>query len=186
MGSTTIPLKKDEYKEMINTIRTGYNKRKPNERVAAALTIEANLGLRIGEILKLRFSDIIKDGDRYRLDIVEQKTGKKRTFTVPFVIYQYLENYCLKNKISKDEVIFPISVRQVQYVTKRAAEYLEYKNVSTHSFRKFFADEIYKENNYDIELVQHLLQHSSTAITQRYLKVEKKVDTALANHVCIP
>ena len=31
-------------------------------------------------------------GDRYRLEIVEQKTGKHRAFTVPLVIAQYVEN----------------------------------------------------------------------------------------------
>ena len=32
--------------------------------------------------------------------------------------------------------------------------------------------EIYKNNGYDITLVQQLLQHSSAAITQRYIGIE--------------
>ena len=41
-----------------------------NNRIATALVIQANLGLRIGDILNLRLQDIIRDGDRYRLNIM--------------------------------------------------------------------------------------------------------------------
>ena len=58
---------------------------RPNERAATALVLEGNLGLRISDILKLRPCDIVKDGDRYRLEITEQKTGKRRVFTVPLL-----------------------------------------------------------------------------------------------------
>ena len=69
------------------------------------VVLEGNLGLRISDILSLRLSDIVRDGDRYRLEITEQKTKKKRVFTVPLVIQQYIENYCLKNGIEKTERI---------------------------------------------------------------------------------
>jgi len=52
---------------------TGFH---PNERVATALVLEGNLGIRISDILALRPCDIVRDGDRYRLEIVEKKTGK--------------------------------------------------------------------------------------------------------------
>ena len=68
--------------------------------------LEENLGLRISDILSLRLSDIVRDGDRYRLEITEQKTKKKRVFTVPLVIQQYIENYCLRNGIGKSRKDF--------------------------------------------------------------------------------
>lgn len=58
-------------------MRKGSSFFKPNERIATCLVLEANLGLRISDILNLKMSDIIKDGDRYRLDITEKKTSKK-------------------------------------------------------------------------------------------------------------
>ena len=73
----------DQYTNLIRTIKTGGHGFRANPRIAAVLTAEANLGIRIGDVLKLRLSDIIVDGGRYRLNIVEEKTGKKRTFTVP-------------------------------------------------------------------------------------------------------
>ena len=167
----TIALTKEQYKNIINAMRTGSTFFKPNERVATCLVLEANLGLRISDILNLRMSSIVKDGDRYRLDIIEQKTSKKRTFTVPLPIYQYIQIYCMKNKIKENEIIFKMGERNVQQYIKKVSDYLGYKNISTHSFRKFFATEIYLNNKYNIILVQQLLQHSSPSITQRYIGI---------------
>ena len=135
--------------------------------MSTALVLEGNLGIRISDILKLRLCDIVRDGDRYRLSIVEQKTGKERVFTVPLVIRQYMENYALRNGIKPTELLFPISERAIQKQLKIVCDYLGYDGISTHSFRKWYATEIYKANGYDISLVQRLLQHSSAAITQR-------------------
>ena len=184
MNRKTKALTEEQYKELIQTIRSGFLGTRPNEKVATALVIEANLGLRIGDVLRLKLSDIVPDGDRYRLDITEQKTGKQRTFTVPYQIYMYLENYCLRNGIDQNARIFPFTERLVQIILCRAAEYLGYQDISTHSFRKFFATSIYLNNDYDIVLVQQLLQHSSTAITQKYIGVEpKRIQDALEKQI---
>ena len=89
-------------------MREGFCGCRPNERIATALVLEGNLGLRISDILSLRLSDIVRDGDRYRLEITEQKTKKKRVFTVPLVIQQYIENYCLRNGIEKTAIILDL------------------------------------------------------------------------------
>ena len=51
-------------------------------------------------------------------------------------------------------------------------DYLGCEGISTHSFRKWYATEIYNANGFDIALVQRLLQHSSAATTQRYIGIE--------------
>ena len=93
MNKRTIALTTEQYKEIIQTMREGFCGCRPNERIATALVLEGNLGLRISDILSLRLSDIVRDGDRYRLEITEQKTKKKRVFTVPLVIQQYPCSY---------------------------------------------------------------------------------------------
>lgn len=125
----------------------------------------------------------MRDGDRYRLEIVEQKTGKHRVFTVPLVIAQYIENYCLRNGLRRDEPLFPITERAIQKQLKLVCDYLGFDGISTHSFRKWYATEIYKANGYDIALVQRLLQHSSAAVTQRYIGIEpQRIEAAIQNH----
>lgn len=173
----------EEYNQIIDTMRTGFSGCRPNNRIATALIIEANLGIRISDILKLRLSDIVKESNRYRLNIVEQKTKKSRNFTVPVEIYQYIKIYCLENGIRDDEIIFPITERAVQKQLKIVTDWLELDNVSTHSFRKFFATQVYQNNDYNIVLVQQLLQHSSPAITQRYIGISSKdIEAALNKH----
>ena len=139
--------------------------------------------MRISDILRLRLCDIVRDGDRYRLAIVEQKTGKERVFTVPLVIQQYLENYCLRNGIGRSERLFPITERAVQKQLALVCDYLGYEGISTHSFRKWYATEIYTNSGYDIALVQRLLQHSSAATTQRYIGIEpQRIEQAIEGH----
>ena len=150
MNKKTKTLTTEEYKEIIQTMQEGFSGCRPNERIATALVLEGNLGLRISDILKLRPRDIVRDGDRYRLEIIEQKTGKRRVFTVPLVIQQYIENYCLRHSIRRDDLIFPITERAVQKQLHIVCDYLGFEGISTHSFRKWYATEIYKENGYDM------------------------------------
>lgn len=189
----TLTLTEENYKKIIETMKSGFiyqdqdgqEKRfNPNNKIATALVIEANLGLRISDILALRLKDIVKDGNRYRLDISEQKTGKIRNFTVPGEIYRYLENYTLKNNIKATARIFNVTERAVQKQLKIVADYLGLTGIGTHSFRKFFATQVYISNGYNIELVRTLLQHSNSAITQRYIGIQQKdVEEALNKHI---
>ena len=183
MNKKTKALTTEQYKEIIQTMKEGFCGCRPNERIATALVLEGNLGLRISDIVKLRPCDIIRDGDRLRLEIVEQKTGKRRVFTVPLVIAQYVENYCLRNGIGREALIFPITERAVQKQLAIVCDYLGFEGISTHSFRKWYATEIYKSSGYDIVLVQRLLQHSSAAVTQRYIGIEQqRIEAAIEGH----
>lgn len=112
----TRALSGEELNLVIRTLRSSFKyidkngKKKEfrsNQRIATILLLQANLGLRIGDVLALRLNSIIKDGERYRLDIIEQKTGKKRVFTVPLEIHNYIRLYCYENNIKETAKIFP-------------------------------------------------------------------------------
>lgn len=174
----------EQYDKIIETIREGFPNHFPNNRIATILVVQANLGLRVGDVLNLKLNDIIKDGNRYRLDIVEEKTTKKRTFTVPTEVFNYIKMYTLENGIKPTAKIFPLTVRAVQKHLKACCDYLGYTNISTHSFRKYFATEIYINNQFDVRLVQKLLQHSSIVTTQRYIGIsDERTEKALSNHI---
>lgn len=181
-----VALTNEQYNTIISTIKNGTAAFRANARIAAVLTAEANLGMRIGDILRLRLSDIIKDGGRYRLNIVEEKTGKRRTFTVPAEVYGFLREYAARNGIADNDLLFPICAYAVQKHLKKVCDYLGYKNVSTHSFRKWYATDIYNASGHDIVLVQHLLQHSSPNTTRRYIGIsDEKIEEAINRHVNI-
>ena len=186
MNKKTVALTTEQYCEIIHTMKQGFTGCRPNARVATALVLEANLGLRISDIVRLRLADIVRDGERYRLSIVEQKTGKARTFTVPLALYQFIRCYCLDHDIPPEQIIFPITARAMQKQLKLVCDYLGYSGISTHSFRKFYATEIYKNSGYNIALVQQLLQHSSAAVTQRYIGIQpQEIEQAIEAHLML-
>ena len=189
MNKETIALTDEQYVKIIQTIRSGFvckdgHKVKPNNRIAVALMLEANLGLRICDILDLRLSSIIKDGERYRLNIIEKKSGLKRDFTVPLEVYVFIQSYALENNINPAAKLFDMSERAVTKHLKLVCDHLGYSGIGSHSFRKYFATSIYVNNHYDINLVRVLLQHSSTVTTQRYIGLQsKEIENALQNHI---
>ena len=183
----TVALTDEQYYEILQAMRTGSSYFRPNERIRAILITEANLGPRIEDILKLRLCDFVMDGGRIKISITEQKTGKGRIFTINPSIYRFLVSYCKKNHIAEEEIIFPISERAVQMYLQKVCWYLDYENISTHSFRKTFAHKIYKHSGNDIVATQIALQHSSVTTTQRYLNIaDVKLESVLQNYVFLP
>jgi len=112
MNKRSMTLTEQQYIDIITAIRGGFyhdsREYKPNDRIATALTLEANLGMRISDILNLHYCDIIKDGDRYRLNITEIKTGKERTFTVPEEIREYIDQYRQNNHMTEQQKLFAV------------------------------------------------------------------------------
>lgn len=190
MNKKCVALSQEEYQRSIELLRNGFMLSgvlvKPNERIATIEVLQATLGLRLGDILKLKLSSFIRDGDRWRLDIKEQKTGKLRTFTVPNEVYSFVQNYCIEGGIGKDARLFDISKRQVERHLNKVFMKMELplRSYGSHSFRKLFATQVYIDSEYNAELVRVLLQHSSLNTTQRYLSIgSKQIEDALARTV---
>ena len=188
----TVALTEDEYKESIELLRTGFELNgtvvKSNTRIATIAVLQSTLGLRLGDVLNLTVDSIVhvQERNRYRLEIIEEKTGKHRTFSVPTEIYTFIVKYALDNGIGKNERLFDISKRQVSRHLNKVFEKmnLDTNKYGSHSYRKMFATQAYIDSDYDVELVRILLQHSNIAITQRYLSVSgKKVEAALEKTV---
>lgn len=178
MAKRTVALTEEQYKNIIETIKRGFvldgKNYRPNERIATVLVIQANLGMRISDILNLRLDSIIKNGNRYMLDIVEKKTQKPRTFTVPAEIYNYIKGYCFDNNIKATQKIFDVGIRAIQLHLQKVCKYLGYENISTHSFRKFYATNVYIDSGYNVALVRELLQHADTSTTLKYIGISSK------------
>ncbi|WP_376770432.1 tyrosine-type recombinase/integrase [Clostridium lacusfryxellense] len=52
------------------------------------------------------------------------------------------------------------------------------------NFRKYFATQIYINNNYNVALVRELLQHSDLKTTQKYINLRtEEVENALNKHI---
>lgn len=190
MNKMCVALSQEQYEKSIELLRNGFMLQgvlvKPNERIATIEVLQATLGLRLGDILRLKLSSFIHDGDRWRLDIKEQKTGKLRAFTVPVEVYSFIQDYALSMGIGKDTKLFDISKRQVERHLNKVFMKMELslRSYGSHSYRKFFATQVYIDSEFNAELVRILLQHSSLSTTQRYLSIgTKQIEDALAKTV---
>lgn len=153
-------------------------------KVAFALELQANLGLRVGDVLDLTLDSFIATGNGgYKIYIRESKTDKIKDVEIDSNIYKEIKIYALENNIKNNEKLINMSVRNVQIQLKTVCDVLGLKNVSTHSFRKFYAMRIFENTGYNFEVVRVLLNHSNVAVTQKYLGVtSEEITKASVSH----
>ena len=190
MGSfTTRALSQEEYEKLITTIRIGYVyknvKHRPNDQVATILILEANLGCRIGDIISLTCESFVCDNDIWKLNIIEEKTGKRRNFIVPLSVKSFIDHYCECRGITEGR-LFDIEAPAVWKQLRAATGYLGMTNISTHSMRKKIACDLYEKTGHDIEAVASFLQHSSINTTRRYIRrSDEQLEQAISQAVCL-
>jgi len=176
-------LELDEYREIIQLFLEGFTNTdgtifRPNKQIALALQLQASLGLRIGDVLNLQVNNF-KNG---KLETREDKTDKLQYRDINRNVFDYVKDYAIENKLSLTSKLFNVGVRAVQKQLKIITDFLGLSNISTHSFRKMFATTVYEQNANNLELVKELLNHTSIATTQRYIRVsQKEINKASAN-----
>ena len=146
--------------------------------------ISINIGLRVNDLLSITWEDIFKPGTRqFREYFVprEQKTKKVRqifinkSFRAAVKEYlKYIPNTKLEGYVFTNRQGNRLSDASVDKMLKLLEKELNLENLSTHSLRKTFAYHLYMQTN-DISLIQEILQHSSVAVTRRYLGISQEV-----------
>ena len=143
---------------------------RPNKQLAMTFILQANLGLRISDVLKLKPSTFKND----KLEVIEKKTGKLQYRTINRNLKELIYEYALENNIKSNDYLIQVKVRAIQKQLAIIANYLNLTNISSHSFRKLFGVTVYNKTNGNIELLKELFNHSNIATTQRYIKVSQK------------
>jgi len=190
MGRYTTTLISDQdIKNIIFYLRNGYEyngvKHRSNYKVATIMLLQANLGCRIGDIVHITVENIVFDGEAWRLDMEEEKTGKKRRFIIPTPIKAKIDEWCRQNSITSGR-LFDIEEPAVWKQLRAVTAFLGLNNVSAHSFRKAAGFRNYKKSGYDIALTSQFFNHSSTSTTLLYLKrSSKQMDELLSDSVVI-
>lgn len=156
---------------------------KENKRDYCVFVVGINVGLRAGDLLSLKLKDVT-DGDTIfdTVAIKEQKTGKSRNFTLNKnakeaiqVYIDSLADYTLEDYLFKSRKGGHLGVRPLHHIIKTTLRDLGIKgNYGTHTLRKTMAYHRYI-NNVPLETLQKLLNHSSSAITLRYIGITQKV-----------
>lgn len=172
-----------DVKNIIRLIESGYIHNgiyhRPNKQVATILRLQANMGCRINDIVHLEMENIVYDGDAWKLDLIEQKTGKKRNFIITEPVKAIIDEWSDENGIYSGR-LFSISAQNVWKMMRFATDYLDLENVSCHSIRKNAGLRVFLASGKDIALTQQYYQHSSPAITAQYLeRSSKQMDDAI-------
>ncbi len=187
--TTCRPITIEECEQILTLIRAGFkyqdeNDRRryfqPNPQIALALALEASLGIRIGDVLELEARNFKGN----KLITQEKKTGKVQYRDINTEVSEYVKDYALENGIKPGEKLFNVKVRNVQKQLERITKYLQLDFVSTHSFRKLFANEAYKDSGYNLEVVKRLLKHTSIATTERYIETMQEQVNATSAKMC--
>ncbi|MGL5067991.1 MAG: tyrosine-type recombinase/integrase [Sarcina sp.] len=181
-SQATRPLTEEEFNKIISLLQFGVkfedrhgHKRhiKPNKQVALILSVQATIGFRINDILRMKLKDIRGS----KISFIEQKTKKLQYRQVNIDFIEAMQDYAEDLNLGLSDYLFDMTSRNVSMILKRVTNYLGYDYIGTHSFRKFFAVNAYKASSNNLELVRSLLNHSSVSVTQRYINVDQeKID----------
>ena len=159
---------------------------KANKRDYMLFVVGINIGLRCGDLLKLKVSDVMNTDKTFKetVTVEEEKTSKTRTFKLNTSAKESIELYLnsLKNYDFNDYLFKSrkgddhLRVDSVHKIIKTTLRELNIKgNYGTHSLRKTFSYHTYMNNSDNpriLSVLQKLLNHSSEAVTLRYIGIE--------------
>ena len=155
-----------------------------NYKISLLIALGCFTGLRISDILALRWKQLLGTDE---FTIIEIKTGKQRTIRINSQLQQHIAE-CYEHinpvginapiLISQKGTVF--TIQRINIILKEVKKRykLKVKNFSCHSLRKTFGRQVYNMNNDNadihFETLMELFNHSSVAITKRYLGLRQE------------
>ena len=155
-----------------------------NYNMSLLIALGCFTGLRISDILALRWNQILHVSE---FSVIEQKTGKQRTLRLNPQLQKHIAE-CYKQiqpigtrapiLVSQKGTIFTIQRINVMLKEIKRRYHLRVGNFSCHSLRKTFGRQVYAMSGDSAELalvkLMELFNHSSIAITKRYLGLRQE------------
>lgn len=156
-----------------------------NYKFCLLISIGVFTGLRMSDLLTLKYSDLLNSETFY---IKEKKTQKQRSIKVNKDLKEIVSRIVQKSKVNDLEQLIFINKYGTKsidksYVNVKIKEIIKLNrirlegNVSTHTFRKTLGRRVMEVNNYSNEsliLLMDLFGHSSMSITKRYIGIREQ------------
>jgi len=163
-----------------------------NQRNAAILETLYSCGLRVSELINLKFSDLFFKEDFIK---IIGKGNKTRFVPVPqttkdsIEIYQKRDRYYLQPDEAYADYVFlnqlakPLTRAMIFTIVRQAASMIGLsKKISPHTFRHSFATHLL-ENGADLRAIQQMLGHESITTTEIYAHVDQShLKKVVENH----
>lgn len=140
--------------------------------------------LRVSDVLALRHNEIFDDDGSIKKNayIRDKKTNKPNTLYLKPVKQDLQDYYAwLQENNIQSEWLFPSTTHHDRHITEKqfykimakVGDLLGINYLGTHTMRKTGAYRVYTQSNYNIGLVMTLLNHSSEAMTLKYLGLDQ-------------
>jgi integrase len=155
-----------------------------NYKISLLIAIGCFTGLRISDILSLRWKQILNVSE---FTITEKKTGKRRTIRLNPELqrhisdcYEHIQPIGVESPILVSQKGTTFSVQRINMILKELKQKyrLKINHFSCHSLRKTFGRQVYNMNSDNSELalvkLMELFNHSSVSITKRYLGLRQE------------
>jgi integrase/recombinase XerD len=161
-----VVLSEEEVRRILTSIK--------NDMHRIMLATMYSLGMRIGELMNLKWENIYLD--RRQVYVTQAKGAKERVIPMGEVLFLALSNLY---KVRQSEYVFhsaiskrKITQRNVRYVIEKGmkAAGIDRKGISPHVFRHSYATHLL-EMGLDIITLKELLGHSKIVNTELYLHV---------------
>jgi len=160
---------KDNQKERILTEEEeGRLMKRSSEHLKPILAVALNTGMRLGEILGLKWNQI--DFSTKKIRVEKTKSGKVRFIPINDVLFEELVKLRSKDNQSTYLFINPETgkpLTTVKTAFKAACKRAGIKDLRFHDLRHTFGSRLV-ERGVDIITVKDLLGHSTVKITERY------------------
>ena len=155
-----------------------------NYKISLLIAIGCFTGLRISDILSLRWKQILNVSE---FTITEKKTGKRRTIRLNPELqrhisdcYEHIQPIGVESPILVSQKGTTFSIQRINMILKELKQKyrLKINHFSCHSLRKTFGRQVYNMNSDNSELalikLMELFNHSSVSITKRYLGLRQE------------
>lgn len=169
----------NEINEILDTIDLSLPE---GQRNRAMLEVLYSCGLRVSELISLRYSDVYFDEGFIR---VEGKGSKQRLVPISETAIREIKNYLLDRnrmvvKKGFEDILFlsrrgtALSRIMVFHIIKQQTEMAGvHKNVSPHTFRHSFATHLL-EGGANLRAIQEMLGHEKITTTEIYTHIDRQ------------
>lgn len=134
-------------------------------------------GLRISDIINVKVEDVYQ---KESYSVTEKKTGKVKILAIHPSLRISIANYVSAHELSHSDYLFFSNKDKDNHIKRNQAHIIISKagdmiglTLSAHSLRKTFGYHAYNQG-IDITLLQTIFQHSSQAVTLRYIDITQE------------
>ena len=160
-----------------NTIKDLLDVYPVNSKKRLLIEYALRSGLRVSDIITTKVKDVYNQ-DTYK--VTEKKTGKTKELALHDALKLSIVNYVNENGLTPDDFLFYSNMNKQSHIQRVQAHKIVAKagdmiglKLSCHDLRRSFGYAAYSQG-VPVELLQIIFQHSSQAVTLRYIGVTQE------------